>query len=104
VGREAGQGRGRAGQGRAGRDYWAGKSRRVEDSRSSLYAACLSPQDIKAGNVMLDDRMCAKLTDLGVATALAATVSKLSSVGGTGGSPAYMCPEACRAEKPALVW
>ena len=54
-------------------------------------------RDLSANNVLLTPNMTAKISDLGVATILNLTPQQMSRMTNTPGTPAYMPPEAMRA-------
>ncbi|CAD2215476.1 protein kinase [Angomonas deanei] len=60
-------------------------------------------RDIKGGNVLLDEKGCAKIVDFGCCKVL----NELHSTIGGGGTPLWMAPEVCRgeaADEKADVW
>ncbi|CUG93352.1 protein kinase, putative [Bodo saltans] len=68
-------------------------------------------QDIKGGNVLLDERGSAKIADFGCIRELSYGTTQsggcISTQGGGGGTPLWMAPEVCRGERASTksdVW
>lgn len=76
-----------------------------------LHSHHIVHQDIKGGNVLLDERGCAKIADFGCIRELSYGTTQsggcISTQGGGGGTPLWMAPEVCRGERASTksdVW
>jgi len=60
-------------------------------------------RDLKPANLMINQRGELKITDFGVATSIADSVSRVSKQAGSSGTPFYMSPQQMMGEKPAAT-
>ncbi len=60
-------------------------------------------RDLKPANLMLDGRERIKITDFGIARSIADSVSRVSAMAGSAGTPMYMSPQQMMGEQPAVT-
>ncbi len=60
-------------------------------------------RDLKPANLMIDAAGDVKVTDFGIATSIADSVSRVSRQAGSSGTPVYMAPQQMMGEKPAVT-
>ena len=60
-------------------------------------------RDLKPANLMIDATGDVKVTDFGIATSIADSVSRVSKQAGSSGTPVYMAPQQMMGEKPAVT-
>ncbi|HET7535666.1 MAG TPA: serine/threonine-protein kinase, partial [Candidatus Didemnitutus sp.] len=60
-------------------------------------------RDLKPANLMLDGRDRIKITDFGIARSIADSVSRVSAMAGSAGTPMYMSPQQMMGEQPAVT-
>ncbi len=60
-------------------------------------------RDLKPANLMIDAAGDLKITDFGIASSIADSVSRVSKEAGSSGTPVYMAPQQMMGEKPSVT-
>ena len=77
--------------------------RQIVEALAYAHGEGVVHRDLKPANLLLDAQGRIKVSDFGVAASLTDSVSRVSRVAGTSGTPCYMSPQQMRGRPPAAA-